>query len=100
LIERLREHGVSLREEVAGAGDGERPFEGKTFVVTGTLTKYTRDGIHDRIKALGGRPSSSVSKKTNYVVVGENPGSKATKAQKLGVSVLTEEQFDNLMSGT
>ncbi|MCP4639800.1 MAG: NAD-dependent DNA ligase LigA [bacterium] len=99
LIERLRAHGLSLREDAAES-EGERPFEGKTFVVTGTLTSFTRDGIHDRIKRLGGRASSSVSKKTDYLVAGENAGSKLNKARKLDVTVLTEEEFDQLASGS
>ncbi|MBN2310647.1 MAG: NAD-dependent DNA ligase LigA [Candidatus Hydrogenedentes bacterium] len=99
LIERFRAHGLALREE-APAGAGPRPLEGKTFVVTGTLRGYTRDGIRDRIKALGGRPSSSVSAKTDYVIAGENPGSKLSKAQKLDVQVLTEDEFERLAGGT
>ncbi len=96
LIQRLDEHGVNLKED-RGKNDAPRPFEGKTFVVTGTLQHYTRDGIHQRIKDLGGRPSSSVSAKTDYVVCGEKAGSKRNKAEKLGVAILNEEQFDQLL---
>ncbi len=100
LIERLRERGVNMEEaraaEPEGAAAEPRPFEGKTFVVTGALRQYTRDGIHERIKALGGRPSSSVSSNTDYLVAGENAGSKLTKANELGITVLTEEEFDKL----
>jgi DNA ligase (NAD+) len=76
---------------------GEGPLSGKTFVVTGTLQRYTRDEIHGLIESLGGRASSSVSKKTDYVVSGEKAGSKLTKAQKLGVKVLSEDEFQTLV---
>lgn len=98
LIEKLRSCGVTMREQ-ATAARGPRPFEGKTFVVTGALQRYTRDGIHARIKALGGRATSSVSKKTDYVVAGSEAGSKLAKAQEYGVPVLTEEEFESLARG-
>lgn len=72
-------------------------FEGKTFVLTGTLASMTRDEAADKIKQKGGKTSSSVSKKTSYVVAGENPGSKLDKAQNLGVIILNEEEFLNLI---
>jgi len=98
LIVRLREHGLSMHTDT-GSEDGEaRPFEGKTFVVTGTLKQFTRDGIHEQIKRLGGRPTSSVSKKTDYLIAGEKAGSKRTKAEALGVAILTEEEFEALTS--
>jgi DNA ligase (NAD+) len=95
VIEKLRSAGLNMTE--GGGGDGPRPLEGKTVVVTGTLHKYSRDDVHDRIKRLGGRPSGSVSGKTDYVVAGENAGSKLVKAQTLGVRVLTEQEFDALV---
>lgn len=99
LIDRLRAAGLTLAEPQSNAGDaGRRPFEGKTFVVTGTLTHYTREDIHERIKALGGRPSSSVSAKTDYLVAGEKAGSKRTKAEQLGVPILSEAEFDALVA--
>jgi len=98
LIERFKEHGLTLKEK-ASRVSGPRPFEGKTFVVTGTLENYSRDSIHDRIKALGGRPSSSVSSNTDYLVAGEKAGSKMSKAKSLGVTVLTEADFDRLADG-
>jgi DNA ligase (NAD+) len=76
-----------------------RTLEGKTLVVTGTLSKYTRDEIHDLIAQHGGRAASSVSKKTDYLVAGEDAGSKLAKAQALGVPVLTEDQFESLLRG-
>lgn len=72
-------------------------LEGKIFVLTGTLASMTRDEAADRIKQKGGKTSSSVSKKTSYVVAGENPGSKLDKAQNLGVIILNEEEFLNLI---
>ena len=70
---------------------------GKTFVVTGTLVKFTREEIQDLIRQHGGKASSSVSAKTDYVVAGEQAGSKLAKAEKLGVKVLTEDQFEALI---
>jgi DNA ligase (NAD+) len=100
LIEALRVHGVTMSEETAAAEDQPRPFDDKTFVVTGALRNYSRDAIHERIKQLGGRPASSVSAKTDYVVVGEIPGSKLEKARKLNVPILTEDEFDALAGKT
>lgn len=98
LVERFRKHGLTLEEKSSGGG-GPLPFDGKTFVVTGTLEGYSRDSIHDRIKALGGRPSSSISGNTDYLVAGEKAGSKLTKAKSLGVTVLTEAEFNQLADG-
>lgn len=72
-------------------------LNGKTFVVTGTLDSLTRDDAHSRIRKAGGEVSSSVSKNTSYLVVGDNPGSKLQKAEKLGVQVLSEEEFLRLL---
>ncbi len=68
-------------------------FTGKTFVVTGTLTSLSREEAKERIRAIGGSVSGSVSKKTDFVVVGENPGSKFGKAKELGVAILSEKEF-------
>jgi len=95
LVEELRALGLILTEQRA-APSGAQPLAGKTFVVTGTLRHFTRDGIHERIKALGGKPTSSVSRSTDYLVVGEDAGSKLAKAQALGVAILTEEKFQAL----
>ncbi len=70
----------------------------KTFVLTGTLSTMGRTEASERIKELGGKTSSSVTKKTDYVVVGENPGSKLTKAQELGVTILTEDEFTEMLN--
>ena len=96
LIERLKEYGLTMREEMPAGTGGARIFEGKTFVVTGTLQKYSRDQIHDHIKSLGGRAASSVSANTDYLVAGESAGSKLNKAKQLGVMVLTEDEFERL----
>lgn len=75
------------------------PFAGKTVVATGKLLNYTRDGIQMKLLSLGAKPASSVSKKTDYLIVGENAGSKLDKAQALGVTTLTEQQFEDMLSG-
>jgi DNA ligase (NAD+) len=83
------------REQPSGSG----VLEGKTIVVTGTLSKYSRDEIQEAIRQHGGRASSSVSKKTSFVVAGEEAGSKLTKAQELGIPVLNETDFEQLLAG-
>ncbi len=89
-IEKLRTAGVNM--EFLGEKRGSA-FAGMTFVLTGALTKFTRSEAEERIERLGGKASSSVSKKTSYVVAGENAGSKLTKANVLGVPVITEDEF-------
>ncbi len=96
-FEELKELGVKLTRDVRAKPAGSADLTGKTFVVTGTLTRYGREEIEDLIKSLGGKASGSVSKKTDYLVAGENAGSKLTKAKELGVAVLTEEEFDRLI---
>lgn len=76
-----------------------RPLDGKTFVFTGGLDNYTRDEAQRLVESLGGRASSSVSMRTDYVVVGGDPGSKAEKARKLGVTILSEKEFTDLIKG-
>lgn len=95
LINKLKLAGVnmeSLEEE-----NTDNRFEGKTFVLTGALSKYSRDEASDIIEKLGGKTSGSVSKKTSYVLAGEDAGSKLTKAQNLGVTVITEEEFEEMI---
>ena len=89
-IELLRQAGVSFesREEIA-----DTRFAGKTFVLTGALERFTRSEAEEVIERFGGKASGSVSKKTSYVLAGADPGSKLTKAQSLGVPILTEEEF-------
>jgi DNA ligase (NAD+) len=95
-IDDLRSVGVKLEALEAAPAGG--PLAGKTVVVTGTLVKYTRDEIKKRIRELGGKDASSVSKSTHYVVAGEKAGSKLDKAKELGIPVLTEEEFEELFA--
>jgi DNA ligase (NAD+) len=97
LIRDLRDEGVVM--ELEGPPPGEGPLAGKTFVLTGTLPDLTREQASERIQAAGGRVTSSVSKKTDYVVAGENAGSKLTKAESLGVPVLDEPGLLGLLDG-
>ncbi len=90
MIRRLREAGVNFRCELEIT---DRRFEGKTFVLTGALTKFTREEAQEKIESFGGKASGSVSKKTSYVVAGEAAGSKLRKANELGIPVLNEEEF-------
>lgn len=96
-IAELRDLGVVMTEEKRAAPVSDSGIAGKTFVVTGTLKKYGRDEIEALIKSHGGKPSGSVSKKTDYVVAGEKAGSKLDKAKSLGVPVLTEDEFEKLV---
>ncbi len=94
ILDRLLEYLTVLRDE---APQGSGRLAGKTFVLTGTLAGMSRPDAEARIHALGGSTSGSISKKTSYVVAGENPGSKLSKAKKLGVQVLTEEEFARML---
>lgn len=91
LIERLRTHGVNMSYENADVSDSR--FEGLTFVLTGTLPTMKRTEAKKLIESFGGKVASSVSKKTDYVVAGEDAGSKLTKAQELGVAVISEAEL-------
>ena len=95
LITSLREAGVNFESKDAGPKDLR--FAGMTFVLTGTLEHRTREQAEEEITRFGGKASSSVSKKTTYVVAGENAGSKLTKAQSLGIPVLTEAEFEEML---
>jgi len=92
VITKLLQHGVKWPDLIAASPAG-RPLAGKSFVITGTLSSMSRDEAQDRVRALGGRASGSVSAKTDYVVAGRDPGSKLKKAETLGVRVLSEEEF-------
>ncbi|MCI9566528.1 MAG: NAD-dependent DNA ligase LigA [Lawsonibacter sp.] len=94
LIQRLKEAGVNMTAAEQG---GDQRFSGMTFVLTGSLEKFTRDEAGEMIESRGGRSSGSVSKKTTYVVAGEKAGSKLRKAQELGIPVLTEDEFLELL---
>jgi DNA ligase (NAD+) len=95
-IEDLKSVGVSMASAVRAGGS--RVLEGKTFVVTGTLQKFSREEIEELITRHGGHAASSVSKNTDYLVAGEKAGSKLTKAKELGVPVLTESQFESMLT--
>lgn len=92
LIEKLRVAGLQMTAAPETPGD-DLPLAGKTLVLTGTLATMTRRAAEEAIRRLGGKTSSSVSRRTDYVVVGQDPGSKYQKAQELGVPILTEEEF-------
>ncbi len=97
LIKKLKDAGVNMSAEVDENVDNR--FEGMTFVLTGALDKYTRDEAAAIIEKFGGKVSGSVSKKTTYVLAGEDAGSKLDKANQLGVAVLSEQQFDTMIAG-
>lgn len=78
--------------------NANNPFNGKTVVATGKLEKYTREGIQMKLLELGAHPTSSVTKKTDYLIVGEKAGSKLAKAQQLGVKTLTEQEFEDMIA--
>jgi len=99
LIRQLKQAGVSLQTAHEDVVDAGGVFAGKTLVVTGTLSRYSRDEIERLIEQQGGRASSSVSKKTDYLVAGESAGSKREKAQSLGVKILTEQEFQGMVMG-
>ena len=96
IIEKWRTAGVSLVETFVNTNP--QTLVGMTLVVTGSLEEFTRDGVDEVIALHGGKSSGSVSKKTNYVVVGDSPGSKASKAAELGVRILNEAQFKELLA--
>ena len=96
LIEKLKEAGVNTLAKTSKNKDDR--FYGKTFVLTGSLENYTRDEASDIIESFGGKVSGSVSKKTSYVLAGEEAGSKLTKAQELGVTIISEQEFNQMIS--
>ena len=100
LIKRLRRHGLRLEEEPPppGASAADSAVVGRTFVLTGTLSRMTRDEASARIKAAGGKVTGSVSKSTHFVVAGENPGSKLQKARRLEVDVIDETELVAMLS--
>ena len=95
LVNRLKDAGVNMKY-LQEESEDER-FYGKTFVLTGSLEKYTRDEASKIIENFGGKTSSSVSKKTSYVLAGEEAGSKLKKAQQLGVQIITEQEFEKMI---
>ncbi|MGW4053098.1 NAD-dependent DNA ligase LigA [Streptomyces sp. NPDC004779] len=97
IVRKWRAAGITLEDEGAGEDEGPRPLEGLTVVVTGTLEQFTRDGAKESLQSRGAKVTGSVSKKTSFVVVGENPGSKYDKAMQLKVPVLDEDGFRILL---
>jgi DNA ligase (NAD+) len=97
LIERLRGHGLKMEAEVPARGELDGPLAGKTLVLTGTLPNLSREEATERIEAAGGKVTSSVSGKTDYVVAGDDPGSKYTKAQELGTEIIDEGRLLELV---
>ncbi|MBQ6431757.1 MAG: NAD-dependent DNA ligase LigA [Oscillospiraceae bacterium] len=95
LVSRLREAGVNFESTIQ---QEDHRFDGMTFVLTGALSLFTRDEAEAKIEAFGGKASGSVSKKTTYVVAGENAGSKLKKANELGIPVLSEQDFLNMLA--
>ena len=94
MVERLRQAGVNFESKRVVT---DARFAGKTFVLTGALSKFTREEATEKIELLGGKASGSVSKKTSFVVVGENAGSKERKARELGIPIITEDEFLEMM---
>ena len=95
LIEKLKNAGVNMESTEAESEDSR--FSGMTFVLTGTLEKYTRQEASDLIERLGGKTSGTVSKKTSYVLAGEETGSKLTKAENLGIKIISEKEFEEMV---
>jgi DNA ligase (NAD+) len=94
IIRRLKEAGVTMS---APASSRRGPLSGKTFVVTGTLPNYSREDIKRLIEEHGGKVASAVSRNVQYVIVGEDPGSKLTKARSLNIPTLSEKEFNAML---
>lgn len=92
-------HITFLKEDTAMPENNNNPFAGKTVVATGKLINYTREGIQLKLLGLGAKPADSISKKTDYLIVGEKAGSKLTKALSLGITTLTEREFEDMLLG-
>ena len=95
IIEKLKKAGVNLESKEVKKSN---KLKGLTFVITGSLKNYTRDEVKEIIEQFGGKVTNTVSSKTNYLIVGENPGSKLEKAKQLGVKIINEEEFEKLIS--
>ena len=95
MVRRLKEAGVNFESKRVVT---DTRFAGKTIVLTGALSRFTREEATEKIELFGGKASGSVSKKTSFVVAGENAGSKERKARELGIPVLTEDEFLEMLS--
>lgn len=100
VIDKLLHTGVLVQPRTRPTSDAERPLAGKSVVFTGTLQRWGREAATRRVEALGGRVTSSVSKKTDYVVAGQDGGSKLDQAKKLGIPIITEEGFEGWAGNT
>jgi DNA ligase (NAD+) len=98
IINALKDAGVNM-SKITNEGDLKQIFNNKTFVLTGSLQDYTRNEIKDIIESMGGKAASSVSSKTDYVLAGENPGSKYEKAVQFGIKIIDEQEFISMMEG-
>jgi DNA ligase (NAD+) len=98
----VHEAGLNFGTPIPETGNppSRRPLDGKTIVVTGTLTQFSRDEIKEFLRKHGAKAAGSVSKKTDYLVAGEKSGTKLSRAQELGVSVLTEQQLIDMVNQT
>ena len=99
MIAHLRKEGLQMKPASGGSAKAKGPLAGKTVVVTGTLEKFSRQEIQAYIRSKGGRTTNSVSKSTDLVVAGANPGSKADKAARLGVQIVSESEFLKVTNG-
>ncbi|MCK4851176.1 MAG: NAD-dependent DNA ligase LigA, partial [Phycisphaerae bacterium] len=99
MIAHLRKEGLQMKPAAGSSAKAKGPLAGKTVVVSGTLEKFSRQQIQAYIRSKGGRAASSVSKSTDLVVVGANPGSKAQRARKLGVQIVSESEFLKITAG-
>jgi DNA ligase (NAD+) len=100
LIEQLRGHGLQMEAEGPAPGEAGGPLDGRTFVITGTLPDMSREVATERIEEAGGKVTNSVSKKTDYLVAGDDPGgSKYTKAEKLGTEMIDQARLLELLEG-
>src|SRR5207245_7492273 len=98
ILRRMKELGIQPKnEKVSAKKTAELPLAGKTFVLTGTLPSMTRDEATEKIEALGGHVTSSVTKKTDYLLAGAEPGSKCDKAKELGDQIIDEAAFRNML---
>ena len=98
VIARLRDAGVRMEEEGEARAPASSPLEGKVFVLTGALEGFSREEAKEAILQRGGKIASSVSRKTDYVVAGKDPGSKLQEAQRLGVRILDQQEFQDLLT--
>jgi DNA ligase (NAD+) len=97
VVKGLIDSGLTWKETKARPKAADGPLSGKIFVLTGTMSNMTRDEAKDKIQAAGGKVTGSVSKKTNFVVYGDNAGSKLTKAQKLGIETIDEDALQKIL---